>query len=39
MTMKKRLLALLLAVCLVASLLPATASAAGSPFRDVKPGH
>lgn len=38
MTMKKRLLALLLAVCLVASLLPATASAAGSPFRDVKPG-
>ena len=38
MTMKKRLLALLLAVCLVASLLPATASAASNPFRDVKPG-
>lgn len=35
--MKKRLLALLLALCLVAALLPATALASGSPFQDVKP--
>lgn len=34
--MKKRLLALLLALCLVAALLPTTAMAAGTPFRDVK---
>lgn len=35
--MKKRLLALLLALCLVAALLPTTALASGSPFQDVKP--
>lgn len=39
MSMKKRLLALLLALCLTASLLPGAALAADTPFHDVKPGQ
>lgn len=34
----KKLLAVLLALCLTAALVPGTALAAGNPFQDVKPG-
>jgi uncharacterized repeat protein (TIGR02543 family) len=36
--MMKKLLAVLLALCLTAALVPGTALAAGNPFQDVKPG-
>lgn len=39
MSMKKRLLALLLALCLAVAMLPGAALAAGTPFHDVKPGQ
>lgn len=39
MSMKKRLLALLLALCLTVTLMPGAALASGTPFQDVKSGQ